>query len=160
MKKRNKRLLVVGLSTSFILANICSAIAAPKSTLLDKYHFGATVVDTHIDTIMRAVDKTTSLPNGNIFESYTSSVDTEKLEKGGLDVTYWGAYTGGRVTNGTVDVDYANNDLLSSINALYYVADNNKELTIATSTKEIERLVKAGRLVAVPQIEGAYSLNN
>ncbi len=53
--------------------------------LLEKYHYGATIVDTHIDTLMSAVDKNTYLPLNSMTNTHTE-VNVEKVVKGGLDI--------------------------------------------------------------------------
>lgn len=163
MDKNIKKTFIVGLSSTFILSSMIPAIASEKNIsdkLVNKYHYGATLVDTHIDTIMGAIDRNTYLPS-NPMTNTDSNVSVKKMVKGGLDVACWGAYTGGKMNedNSSVDFRYANNSLLSSINALYYVDNQNKKLEIATSTKDIYKLVKSGKVVAIPQIEGAYSFN-
>lgn len=164
MKNKTKKIFIVTLSTTFILSTIIATFASSKKSdcdkLLREYHCGATIVDTHIDSIMKAIDKNTYLPT-NPMTNTDADVNVEKMVKGGLDVAYWGAYTSGKMTEdkSSIDYQYANNSLLSSINALYYVDKHNQKLDIATSTKEIKKLVKQGKVVAVPQIEGAYSLN-
>ena len=62
-------------------------------------------------------------------------------------------------TSGYIEPDRANSRLLALINALHWTESMNKEnFGLATSVKEIERLVHEGKSAGVPTIEGAYSL--
>jgi membrane dipeptidase len=75
------------------------------------------------------------------------------MEEGGLDVAFFAAYNSGYAQEGR-----ANSRILALLNALYWNGRmNEKTFAIATSSKEIEELVK-DRKVGVPSIEGSYSL--
>ena len=167
MKLRVRKVLTLYLSTTFILADVGSVFSeinikkiCNTKRLLEKYHYVVTIVDTHIDTLISVVDKNTYLPLNSMTNTDTE-VNVKKMVKGGLDFDFWAAYRGGKMTSYNISRDfrYANNSLLLLINTLYYVDNQNEQLDIARSTKEIKRLVKQCKVVAIGQIEGAYSLN-
>ncbi len=127
--------------------------ATPENAL--EIHEDATVVDTHNDTMLRVIDRTTWLPANNIGNLLDNAqLDIPKMQAGGLDVAFFGSYTSGYTQPGR-----SNSRLLALINALHWSQRMNEEnFGLATSVNEIERLVKEGKSVGVPTIEGAYSL--
>ena len=150
-----------------IMAAICISIVFTPINVnaLEEYkqiHKDAIVVDSHIDTILFAIDQDTYLPIRKLYDYSKSCVNVKKMRQGGVDVAFWAAYTEGTQLKGKnqIDYNYANNEILASINGLYYVVDNNKSLELAKSTSEIKNLVNKNKSVAVSSVEGAYSLNS
>lgn len=154
-RKINK--MVVFLVVSMLVLSCSSLVSAvpatPENAL--EIHEDAIVVDTHNDTMLRVIDRTTWLPVNNIGELLSNAqLDIPKMQAGGLDVAFFGSYTSGYTQPGR-----ANSRLLALINALHWSERMNRDqFGLATSVKEIERLVHEGKSVGVPTIEGAYSL--
>ncbi|QQK74787.1 membrane dipeptidase [Salicibibacter cibarius] len=118
-------------------------------------HYQSTVVDSHIDTFMHALDETTWLPETDIGEETSFDFDIPKGQEGGLDVPYLAAYTPGYYENTPRSVS----ETLAKINGLYWTEANNpEELTITPSREEIEQAVQDEKIAAVPTIEGGYSM--
>lgn len=144
---------VVCLAASTLL--IFSAFPAKSSADAPDIHFDSTVVDSHIDTYMHALDETTWLPDTDIGEETSFDFDIPKGQEGGLDVPYMAAYTPGYYENTPRSIS----ETLSIINALYWTEDNNPyDLTVTSSYEAIAQAVQEDQIAAVPTIEGGYSM--
>jgi len=126
-------------------------------------HQEAVVVDTHSDTLMKVVDLGESslpyeqrewLPKQDIGVETTNQMDIPKLQRGGVDVQYFGAFVAenyypGRCFDRT----------LALINALYYSVRNHPEaMVLAKTPKDIDDIVKQGKIAAVSSIEGGDAI--
>lgn len=144
---------VVCLAASTLL--IFSAFPAKSSAGASDIHFDTTVVDSHIDTYMHALDETTWQPETDIGEETSYDFDIPKAEAGGLDVPYMAAYTPGYYENTPRSIS----ETLAKINALYWTEDNNPDdLTVTSSYEAITQAVQEDQIAAVPTIEGGYSM--
>lgn len=156
MKKSMKKIVASFLVLLFTLGNLSIVTAVPvtNDNALE-IHEDAITIDTHNDTMLRVIDRTTWLPTNNIGDLLSNAqLDIPKMEAGGLDVAFFGSYT-----SGYPEVGKAGSRLLALINALHWTEKMNTEkFGLATSVREIERLVHEGKSVGVPTIEGAYSL--
>lgn len=155
MTERTNKVILFVLVPLLVLscASLASAVPVTPENAL-KIHEDAIVVDTHNDTMLNVIDRTTWLPVNSIGNFTRNQLDIPKMQAGGLDVAFFGSYTSGYTQTGR-----SNSRLLALINALHWTERMNKEeFGLATSVKEIERLVHEGKLVGVPTIEGAYSL--
>lgn len=118
-------------------------------------HLDSIIVDAHNDTMMKIVDDDTWLPYMDIGHESTNQIDINKMRAGNLSVGFFAAYSSayyGRETRST-------SRTLALINALYASERNNPHIIkIASNFKDIESGVLDGKIVAVPTIEGAYSL--
>ena len=135
----------------------------------ERIHFNAIVIDTHNDTMMKVIDSSSWLPVIDIGGTTPSNfqLDIQKAKAGGLDVAFYAAYTGYQGTN-TFFIDTygiegrtarTNSRMLALLNALYWNAERNPDdMVIATSLKDIEKGIRDGKHVAVPTLEGMYSL--
>ncbi|NLJ99041.1 MAG: membrane dipeptidase [Tissierellia bacterium] len=154
MNKRVFAYLVVALLITS-LASASFATPANDKTALD-IHFNSIVVDSHNDTMMKAINSTTWLPETDILENTNFHIDIPKLQAGGLNVPFFAAYTSGYYGNTPRSISRT----LALINALHWTEENNSDVfKITTSLKEIEKAVHEGKIAAVPTIEGAYSLD-
>ncbi|TCN25116.1 dipeptidase [Mesobacillus foraminis] len=145
----------VSLLTLSLTAAPLGKTASAKELDALKLHFNSTVVDSHNDTMMKVVDPDTWLPSTDIRENTPFHIDIPKLQSGGLNVPFFAAYTSGYYGNNPRSISRT----LALINALYWTEDRNSDVfNITTSYKEIEKTVKAGKIAAVPTVEGAYSL--
>ena len=155
MKKELKKILVLLLVSMFVVASTTIGFAIPvTSENALRIHDDAIVIDTHNDTMTRVIDRNTWLPVNDIGSLTSGQLDIPKMEAGGLDVAFFGSYTGGYT-----EIGRAGSRLLALINALHWTERMNSEkFGLATSVNEIEKLVHEGKSVGVPTIEGAYSL--
>ncbi|MRX73316.1 membrane dipeptidase [Bacillus lacus] len=133
------------------------AEAAPAKELDAKaIHFQSVVADSHNDTMMKAVNPDTWLPQTDIRGNTSFHIDIPMLHAGGLDVPFFAAYTSGYYGNTPRSLSRT----LALINALYWTEERNSDVfTITPTVKEIEKAVKDGRIAAVPTVEGAYSID-
>ncbi len=155
MKKELKKIITLLLVSLFVVGSTTIGFAVPatpENAL--RIHEDALVIDTHNDTMLRVIDRDTWLPVTDIGNLTSAQLDIPKMEAGGLDVAFFGSYTGGYTQIGR-----SGSRLLALINALHWTERMNSEkFGLATSVKEIEKLVREGKSVGVPTIEGAYSL--
>ena len=162
MKRKSRSFLGLGILPLLALLTINIVFAAPitEEDALN-IHKNAIVVDTHNDTMMKVIDKTTWRPVVNIREATPFHIDIPKLEQGGLDVPFFAAYTAPYMTpDKKVDYSLTNSRILALINALHWTVNNNfDKIGLAKSVKDVENLVNSGKIAAVSSIEGAYSLN-
>lgn len=160
MKKNIKGILGIASLLGMLTMNIAFAAPVAEEDALT-IHKNAIVVDTHNDTMMKVIDKTTWLPVVNIREATPFHIDIPKLEQGGLDVPFFSAYTAPYLMpDKKVDYGLTNSRLLALINAVHWTVNNNPDkMGFVRSVKDIESLVKGGKIAAVSTIEGAYSLN-
>lgn len=149
------------LAYMLIIAIITLFFSYPSYALKDEtnksnLHFNSIIVDGHNDTMMKVIDKDTWLPKIDIGKDTNNHIDIPKLNKGGLKVPFFSAYTQGYYDNNPRSISRT----LALINALYWTEKNNKDkFKIVTSILEIEKAVKDGKIAAVATIEGGYSIN-
>ncbi|WP_053363256.1 dipeptidase [Bacillus sp. FJAT-27251] len=152
-----KKLFSAALTSALLLSAVLpagQAVTAKQLSARD-IHFNTTVVDSHNDTMMKAVNPVTWLPETDIRENTEFHIDIPKLQAGGLNVPFFAAYTSGYYGNNPRSISRT----LALINALYWTEERNSDvLEITTSLKEIEKARREGKIAAVPTVEGAYSL--
>ena len=124
-------------------------------------HADAFVIDTHCDTLLDIVDRTTWLPVMNISRDTSSMIDIPKMQKGGIDLQVFAAYTSGyALAGGGQDFARSNSRLLSLINGLKWTLDkNSSSLQPVNNLNDVQAAVSAGKIGVLSSIEGAYSLN-
>lgn len=116
----------------------------------------AIIVDSHLDTLTKIIDKETWLPTTDIGTETNFESDIPKFHAGGINVPFLAAYTSGFYNHTARSVSHT----LAMINALYWTEENNlNDLKITSSTDEILVAVGEGKIAAVPAIEGAYSFD-
>lgn len=119
-------------------------------------HYNSILVDSHNDTMIKVINPFTWLPSKNIGLDTDFQVDIPKLRRGGVNALFFSAFTSGFLKN---TFERSNSFILALLNALYWTeAENRESLQLAGSCTELLDIVKAGRIAAVPTIEGAYSL--
>ncbi|VEF46706.1 dipeptidase [Bacillus freudenreichii] len=149
-----KKLFYLVLTVLFVLSYSTSALAKPASP--EEIHFNTIITDGHSDTMSHVVDSSTWLPKVDIGKDTPFEVDIPKLQAGGVNVPFFAAYTSGYYNNTPRSISRT----LALINALYWTEKNNPDtFKISSSLKEIEKTVHAGKIAAVPTIEGAYSMD-
>ncbi|GAB3056461.1 dipeptidase [Virgibacillus ainsalahensis] len=153
MRKKLFYLIITAMLTS---PEIFSALTdLGQETDAQELHTNAIVVDSHLDTLMKVVDEQTGLPQTDIGGDTDFEADLPKLHSGGLNVPFFAAYTPGYHDNNARSIS----ETLASIHALYWIEENNAgQLEITSTLKEINQAISEGKIVAVPTIEGAYSL--
>ena len=119
-----------------------------------KIHEKVITLDTHNDinvaNFTEKVNYTQDLPN---------QVNIPKMRKGGLDVSWLIVYTGqGELNDAAYDRAYKSAiDKFDAIHRLTkQIAPNDIELALAS--KDVRRIAKAGKLVAMIGVENAYPL--
>lgn len=119
-----------------------------------KIHDAAITLDTHNDIDTRnftdAVNYTQDLP---------TQVNLPKMKRGGLDVSFMIVYTGqGELNEDGYKRAYANAiDKFEAIHRLTEkIAPN--EIGLALTSKDVRRIIKSGKKVAMIGVENAYSI--
>lgn len=153
----NRRFICFTLIILVTLSFICPSLAvAYGEKEIPKIHYNSIVIDSHNDTMMTVIDEETWLPKINIGENTKNHIDIQKLKAGGLDVPFFAAYTAGYYDNDPRSLSRT----LALINALYWTERNNRDtFKIVKTIEDIEKIVKDGKIAAVPTIEGGYSFN-
>jgi membrane dipeptidase len=119
-----------------------------------KIHDDVITLDTHNDIDTRnfteAVNYTQDLP---------TQVNLPKMKRWGLDVSFMIVYTGqGELTDEGYRRAYANAiDKFDAIHRLTEVLAP-KEIGLALTSKDVKRIIKSGRKVAMIGVENAYSI--
>ena len=156
-----KRSLVVYTLAALILSSLGPSLFAqtvgddPKLVeKATKIHKDVITLDTHNDintaNFTEAVNYTQDLP---------TQVNLPKMRKGGLDVSFMIVYTGqGDLTEAGYAAAYKNAiDKFEAIHRLTEkIAPN--EIGLALTSKDVRRLVKEGKLVAMIGVENAYPI--
>lgn len=115
---------------------------------LKTFHQQSVVVDTHVDTVLRMLDKGVKLGVNS-----AGHLDIPKMKKGGLDVVFFSVW---------VDPQYGQESkaradfLIQTIKK--QVADNPKDIEMAYSKTDVDRIVKAGKIAALLGLEGTHPL--
>lgn len=113
------------------------------------------IIDTHNDTMMKAVDPVTQVPCIDIGQDTNFNIDLTKMEKGNVNIAYFAAFT-----EDYGDVETNNHRILASINALFHVEKMNPgRFTVAKSFSQMMHDITLGKRIGVATIEGAYSIN-
>lgn len=165
---RKHRWICMLLVAAMILMGFTTTSDYADGWSAERIHFNSTLVDTHNDTMMKAINSTTWLPQVDLIGPTPANfqLDIPKAQAGGLDVAFYAAYTGYQGTNAFFIDTYGlegrtartNSRMLALLNALFWNVERNSDaMVIATSLNEIEKGVRAGKHVAVPALEGMYS---
>ena len=120
----------------------------------EKIHKGVITLDTHVD--INAANFTEAV---NYTQDLNTQVTLPKMRKGGLDVAWFIVYTGqGPLTEEGYAAAYKNAiDKFDAIDRLTKkIAPDQIEL--ALTSKDVRRIVKSGKLVAMIGVENAYSI--
>lgn len=114
------------------------------------------ILDTHNDTMMKVVDNNTWFPKVDLGKSTSYHIDIPKLQKGGVNIPFFAAFTEGYEQNTQKSISRT----LALINALYFTEMNNRDtFKIAKKLNDIIDAVNGDKIAAVATIEGAYSLD-
>ena len=115
-------------------------------------HFSSLVVDTHADTISRAVDSGEDLGT----DTGKGHLDLPRIRAGNLGVQWWSCFVAAKHVpeNKTLDRSLA---LLDALKRL--CVDYPDDFEIARTAADCRRIVSQGRHAAVPCIEGGHAIN-
>jgi membrane dipeptidase len=115
-------------------------------------HYASIVIDTHVDTIQRAVDLGHDLVRGGGSDGF---MDLERMKAGNLTAAFF-----------AVCVDYNNirrgtgmqrqEQLLSAV--LKLCRDNPDKIGLARTATEVRQLAASGKLAAILSVEGAQAI--
>lgn len=156
-----KRFLSGLILTSFLLTlfsfNTFAQNTKDEEKLISKakkIHADVITLDTHNDintaNFTEKVNYTQNLPN---------QVNLPKMKQGGLDVSWMIVYTGqGELNEEGYKKAYANAiDKFEAIHRLTKTLAPN-EIELALTSKDVKRIIKSGKLVAMIGVENAYPL--
>ena len=143
-----------------LLLNMCSLTLRAQTTSDDadliakatKIHKDVITLDTHNDINTANFTETV-----NYTQDLPTQVNIPKMRKGGLDVSWMIVYTGqGPLTDEGYAAAYKNAiDKFEAIHRLTEkIAPN--EIELALTSKDVRRIVKSGKLVAMIGVENAY----
>lgn len=116
--------------------------------------YNGIIIDTHNDTMMKAVDQVTQEPCINIGDETEFDIDISKMEKGKVNIAYFAAFT---EDYGSLETN--NHRILASLNALFQVEKlNSNRFAVAKNYDQMMLEIERGKRLGVPTIEGAYSI--
>lgn len=150
-------LLLTILMGSTAFAQIEFSKAQKDTELLEKakkIHENVITIDTHADI---------NVENFTDSKNYTMDLDTQvnlpKMKAGGLDVAWFIVYTGqgDHTAEGYAD---AYENAISKFDAIHKLINDiaPEEIGLATTSEEVRRLVKEGKLVGMIGVENAYPI--
>ncbi len=115
-------------------------------------HFDSLVLDTHVDTTTRLLQKGWNFAD----EHKDGSVDLPRMRRGGLDGAFFSIWIPGTVTG-----PKAVNDALERIAAVYRMAEDNPDkVAICTSADQVLAARKQDKIAALIGMEGGHMINN
>lgn len=119
-----------------------------------KIHAEVIALDTHVD-----INTANFTANRNYTQTLESQVDLPKMKAGGLDVAFLIVYTGqGELSEAGYSKAYANAiDKFDAIERLTKTIAPN-EIELALTSKDVRRIDKAGKKVAMIGVENAYPI--
>jgi membrane dipeptidase len=117
-----------------------------------KIHFASIVVDTHDDTTQRLLDDKFDLG----IRHSDGSIDIPRMREGNLSAIFFSIWIPSKIT-GPEAVQKA----LDQIKAVReQVRKHPKDLSLATTTDEIRRARKEGKIAALMGVEGGHMINS
>lgn len=128
------------------------AAAPPEDATARDLHYGAIVVDTHVDVTQRMLDPAFDLG----VRHADGHFDLPRGREGGLDALFFSIYLPGTVT-GAEAFDGA----MQQIDAVHRAADRSGgQLVLATTAADVRRAAADGHLAALIGIEGGHMIAN
>ncbi|MBI1342061.1 MAG: membrane dipeptidase [Terrimonas sp.] len=116
-----------------------------------KLHFGSIVADTHNDILTNICTE-----GNNIDYDLTGKThsDVNRFKKGGVDLQIFSVWCDGKMQN---PFSWANRE----IDSLYAISLRNwQKMEIAFSSKDIRRIIRKRKLVAMIGVEGGHMMEN
>lgn len=112
------------------------------------------VIDTHNDTLMKAVNEVTFEPEVDLSIDTDFHIDLPKMRQGNVDIAYFAAFS----EDGS-DVELAQHRICASFNALKELERNTQTgFQIYRGFTQLNQALFQNKRVGVRTIEGAYSL--
>lgn len=149
------------LTASIIFALSCTGLLAQTNgdeaalvAKAQKIHKDVITLDTHDD-----INTANFTKERNYTQDLPSQVTLPKMRSGGLDVAWFIVYTGqGPLTDAGYEAAYKNAiDKFDAIHRLTKeIAPN--EIELALTSKDVRRIAKSGKLVAMIGVENAYPI--
>ncbi len=157
MKRFLAGMLTVSIFVSFLSISISAQKLTDEEKLIakaKKIHAEVITLDTHNDIDTRnftdSVNYTQNLPN---------QVNLPKMKQGGLDVSWLIVYTGqGELNEEGYKKAYAN--AIDKFDAIHHLTEKiaPNEIELALTSKDVRRITKSGKLVAMIGVENAYPI--
>ena len=140
------------LGCAFATLAICSPPPETISSRARALHFSSIVIDTHDDTTQRLLDPTFDLG----VRHTEGGIDIPRMRDGGLNALFFSIWMPGTIT-GPKAVEQA----LTQIEAVRRQARlHPRDLVLATSAKDIRRVVAQHKIAALMGIEGGHMIND
>lgn len=157
MKKLTLSFILVALAVSFPGSFVFAQTATDEAALIEKakkIHKDVITLDTHDD-----INTANFTAERNYTQDLSNQVTIPKMRKGGLDVAWFIVYTGqGDVNSAGFDRAYKNAiDKFDAIHRLTKTIAPN-EIELALTSKDVRRIAKSGKLVAMIGVENAYPI--
>lgn len=159
MKRFLSAFIVAAILFTFSGININAQKVSDEEKLIAKarkIHADVITLDTHNDIDTRNFTETV-----NYTQNLNTQVNLPKMKEGGLDVSWLIVYTGqGELNEAGFEKAYANAiDKFEAIHRLTEkIAPN--EIELALTSKDVRRINKSGKKVAMIGVENAYPLGN
>lgn len=121
-----------------------------------KIHAEVITLDTHVD-----ISTTNFTETVNYTQDLATQVNLPKMERGGLDVAWLIVYTGqGELNEDGYKRAYAN--AIDKFDAIHRLTEKiaPDRIELALTSKDVKRIVKSGKKVAMIGVENAYPIGN
>lgn len=154
-----RRSITIAVNLALLLSclsiNLTAQTTSAEEALIAKarkIHAQVTTLDTHVD--INTANFTDAV---NYTQDLNTQVNLPKMRKGGLDVAWFIVYTGqGELTDASYDRAYRNAiDKFDAIDRLVKKYAPN-DIGLALNSKDVRRISKSGKLVAMIGVENAY----
>jgi membrane dipeptidase len=152
-----KRFLTAMLSYAILLGSLTAQTNGDKAALIEKarkIHKDVITLDTHDD-----INTANFTKERNYTQDLTSQVTLPKMKAGGLDVAWFIVYTGqGPLTDAGYDAAYKN--AIDKFDAIHRLTKEiaPDQIELALTSKDVRRIAKSGKLVAMIGVENAYPI--
>ncbi|HQU90813.1 MAG TPA: dipeptidase [Pyrinomonadaceae bacterium] len=152
-----KQILTAAILFALTATSLVAQVSTDEATLIAKarkIHKGVITLDTHDD-----INTANFTKDKNYSQDLPTQVNLPKMKSGGLDVAWFIVYTGqGDLTPEGYYRAYKNAiDKFDAIHRLAEVIAPN-EIEIALTSKDVRRIAKSGKLVAMIGVENAYPI--
>jgi membrane dipeptidase len=152
-----KKIISGALIYVLLLTTLCAQTNGDEAALVEKarkIHKDVITLDTHVD-----INTANFTKDRNYTQDLPNQATLPKMRSGGLDVAWFIVYTGqGPLTEEGYAAAYKNAiDKFDAIHRLTKeIAPN--EIEIALTSKDVRRIAKSGKLVAMIGVENAYPI--
>lgn len=124
----------------------------PSESFAREFHRRCTVIDAHVDTLLRVMDGRTTLGE----RSGEGHVDLPRLAEGGVDAQFFACYI-----ESEYKPDRGLKRAIQMIDTFYQELEKNSaRMTLCTTAARIEQAAAAGKVGAVLAIEGGEAIGD